>query len=331
MMRMQELGVVTGETRRKLETLQKGGGDFGKLWKTVGADLIKFSGMMKEQSATWEGKMSTLRDGVKAVHRAFGEPIINKLKPVLDSAISLATRGEGMAKRWGEQTAAALKTVQELFASGKLAEGFGLSLKLAVSDAYKGLIDRLADAVVKLTPAFNQVLDSVDLRFQALALDFAAVFKKAIAAALPSGAFFADAKTNLTRSADQDTKTARDLSAKSRAGLDEKGVSAAVRSLSFSDDQIERDKDRLRGLTAEARLKSLYAESSAARSAMTKNPVSRLINRAGSTILPGGPMGQRAAEQTARSTSRTADLMEQFLRGRDLRAAHQTGLVPHFH
>ncbi|MFV0336817.1 MAG: hypothetical protein ACK5LK_01040, partial [Chthoniobacterales bacterium] len=44
----------------------------------------KFSGMMKAQSSTWNGLLSTFRDNLGQALIAFGTPIIDGLTPILE-------------------------------------------------------------------------------------------------------------------------------------------------------------------------------------------------------------------------------------------------------
>ena len=68
MMRMQELGLVSGEARNEIEKLQKAGK--GKeAWKILESQLQRTSGGMKSLSQTAEGLESTTRDLVKEFWR----------------------------------------------------------------------------------------------------------------------------------------------------------------------------------------------------------------------------------------------------------------------
>lgn len=61
--RMQELGLISGETRNKIEALQKAGK--GKeAWELLQKELEKTSGAMDGLSNTFSGRLSTLKDNV---------------------------------------------------------------------------------------------------------------------------------------------------------------------------------------------------------------------------------------------------------------------------
>lgn len=85
LMRLQEVGAISGAARARLESAAPGEG-----WKIATQELGKFSGMMEKQSRTWNGLMSTFRDNIGAAMREFGTPIITQMKPALDAAIELA-------------------------------------------------------------------------------------------------------------------------------------------------------------------------------------------------------------------------------------------------
>lgn len=61
--RMQELGLVSGETRNKIESLQKAGKGT-EAWKLLQDELKKTSGAMEGLSSTFTGRLSTLKDNV---------------------------------------------------------------------------------------------------------------------------------------------------------------------------------------------------------------------------------------------------------------------------
>jgi hypothetical protein len=85
--RLQELGALSGEARNKLEDLQKEGMKGEYVWGIAEAALQRFSGGMLLQSRTWNGIMSNFRDAVGRAMAAFGQPIMDSLKPYLDASI----------------------------------------------------------------------------------------------------------------------------------------------------------------------------------------------------------------------------------------------------
>lgn len=66
MMRLQELGLISSDTRAKIEELQKQGQQGEVVWKTASDELGKYSGQMQQLSQTANGLMSTLADNIDA-------------------------------------------------------------------------------------------------------------------------------------------------------------------------------------------------------------------------------------------------------------------------
>lgn len=74
--RLQELGVVSGDTRGEIEQLQKEGKKGPEVWGVAEKALGKYGGMMEAQSATAAGLASTFEDGVNQVMRDFGDQVL---------------------------------------------------------------------------------------------------------------------------------------------------------------------------------------------------------------------------------------------------------------
>lgn len=96
MARLQELGLVSGETRNKIEDLTKEAK--GKeAWKVLQKELQKTKGGMKELSGTFAGLTSTLRDQFQAVLRQLAQGTFDSLKTdlkgVVDTMNSLLDSG----------------------------------------------------------------------------------------------------------------------------------------------------------------------------------------------------------------------------------------------
>lgn len=159
MARLQELGVISGETRAQLERLQSEGRGGAEVWAVAEAAMGRFSGGMKLQSGTWNGLMSTLRDNVSLAFAAFGEPIIDMLKPVLEGAIE-------RAKRLGQGIRLVIETLRAARGSGSLAETIGAGLNFAfvravntLSGGIRGSVAYLRETVPGIFSAMTQGLD----------------------------------------------------------------------------------------------------------------------------------------------------------------------------
>jgi len=84
MMRMQELGLVSGETRNKIEALQKQGKN-REAWKTLQEELKKVSGTMRDMRKTFTGSWSTLVGRVKVATRDLTGTIFKDLSDGISS------------------------------------------------------------------------------------------------------------------------------------------------------------------------------------------------------------------------------------------------------
>jgi len=83
--RLQELGAMSGETRGKIESLASSGANFSDVWGEVQAAMGIFTGSMALQSKTWNGVMRKMNDNWNLLLVKFGEPIIERITPILDA------------------------------------------------------------------------------------------------------------------------------------------------------------------------------------------------------------------------------------------------------
>lgn len=83
-MRMQELGIMSGETRNKLEEMQKAGASGSELWKVYSEAIgDKFAGAMVRLSRTFGGIMSTLSDFQSMLVRVGGQDYFEVIRDSL--------------------------------------------------------------------------------------------------------------------------------------------------------------------------------------------------------------------------------------------------------
>lgn len=91
MMRMQELGIVSGVTRNEIERLQKQGK--GKeAWIVLQKELQKTEGAMKDLSSTTTGLKSTLDDNITQAFAQGVTPALESFKVAMKSAIDMIQR-----------------------------------------------------------------------------------------------------------------------------------------------------------------------------------------------------------------------------------------------
>lgn len=88
MMRLQELGAISGEARGEIEEMQKQGKSADEIWQHFTDSMGRFNGMMEKQSKTTEGMISNLSDAVTLLLRDIGTEMLPRLKENLDFVIS---------------------------------------------------------------------------------------------------------------------------------------------------------------------------------------------------------------------------------------------------
>lgn len=164
-MRMQELGVLSGDARDKMERMQETGASSTEIWAEFEKEMGRFNGMMEKQSQTWSGLASTLKDNVLQGLRVMGEPVFNAVKGALSGVVGLVNGPDFMesASRVGEQIvegfiglsnfmAPVMVDLQTLLGSLYELVG-GASAVDTVSEAFGGLMSFVA-ACQEFTYAF---------------------------------------------------------------------------------------------------------------------------------------------------------------------------------
>jgi len=157
MMRLQELGAISGDTRAKIEALQKSGAAGSDVWAVASGALSRFSGMMEQKSEGWNGLTSTLKDGVDGVFRAFGQPVMEALVPALKGLIVLVGKLEPMARAFGKAIAAALG----LLTSGEAWKDLGKIILAGFLNIGAGLIRIFAEPLIFLQAGMDRIRDGL--------------------------------------------------------------------------------------------------------------------------------------------------------------------------
>jgi hypothetical protein len=186
MMRLQELGLITGTTRAKIEEMQKTGVSFAKIWKLASGSegLGRFSGSMKKAESTLKSVRSSFIDGLNMVKinlfegllkylSASGKQITESLGKLADSVkrFEWSNIGDKIVK--GASTLS--KLIEEL-ASGdfkfvKDMTEWGLSLPRQLGRLGATLI---ADLIKNLAPIFNRFAELIVGVFKGLHLQIGA-------------------------------------------------------------------------------------------------------------------------------------------------------------
>ncbi len=76
LMRLQELGIMSGDTRTRIEALQEQGKRGNEVWAVAAASFARFSGEMDRRSATLSGQFSNLKDSAAAFAGALAGPAL---------------------------------------------------------------------------------------------------------------------------------------------------------------------------------------------------------------------------------------------------------------
>lgn len=120
MMRLQELGIVTGDVRAQIESLQKQGLGV-QAWELLESQLSKSEGGMKELSKTVTGLTSTIKDQLSAAMRQMMESgVWDSLRSALTSVVAKMSQmiNDGTFEAWGKA----------LVNLGRTAKEFGVNL-----------------------------------------------------------------------------------------------------------------------------------------------------------------------------------------------------------
>lgn len=160
MARMQELGVISGETRGQIEALQKEGKKGADVWGIAEAAMGRFSGSMELQSRTWNGRMSTLKDNINLAFAAMGKPIMLMLGPELDKLANydFTTLGENLG--------AAIATGIEMLLNGTAWEMFALHAEKAMATIVASLSDSgIHEAINGWAASFNAIFDGITAKY----------------------------------------------------------------------------------------------------------------------------------------------------------------------
>lgn len=88
MARLQQLGAISSEARARIEALQKAGESGNAVWSIAADELGRFTGEMEKRSQAWNGLRSTLGDEWQTLQGILGKPLIESLKPALESFIA---------------------------------------------------------------------------------------------------------------------------------------------------------------------------------------------------------------------------------------------------
>lgn len=122
-MRLLEMGLISGDTKIRLEALAKSGKSVGQEMKIMKEVFGRTAGAMEEQSATFNGRMSTLADNFRQFAAAATEPLFKAVTDWLGKVINMDWEGAG------KRVAAYFVALRNAFKDGRAHELIALSIE----------------------------------------------------------------------------------------------------------------------------------------------------------------------------------------------------------
>lgn len=130
-----QLGIISPQVKQQLQAMKAAGEPFKKMWAVVRQELGKTAGAMEIASMTWEGKMSTAKGLWKDLWVEFGKPILDQVKPFLDSAIEKLKEMRETASDIGTRVGEVFGTLRKSFEQGNTFKLIGAQLRVAFAEA----------------------------------------------------------------------------------------------------------------------------------------------------------------------------------------------------
>jgi tape measure domain-containing protein len=162
---MPELAAVTGKTGSELRKAIEEGLSFEQVTQAVRAlsgEGGQFQGMLLRLSMTGKGLMSTLVSAWEEVRRAFGQPILDALKPYMQEGIKFITSLREQAAAAGAAVGTALLTIMAAFKAGQVWElakaGLSVAFQTGIDLLMRGLVGAVAFLATVLPPIFSAAI-----------------------------------------------------------------------------------------------------------------------------------------------------------------------------
>lgn len=127
--RLQELGLLSGDARARVEALAEAGVDSERVWAALTGELGRFSGSMEKLQGTWAGLTSTASDSVNLLLSGALKPLFEEAKKGLEEFNKVLESDE--AKKWGESLRDTLNNdvIPALREAGDLAHDVATGIK----------------------------------------------------------------------------------------------------------------------------------------------------------------------------------------------------------
>ena len=163
--RLQEMGVISGVTRTKLEEMQAQGKSGDEVWAAYSASLGRFSGLMDQQSKNWHGLTSTIGDSVNFLIATASKPIFDKLSLGAGKLVEILgsdkinTFAETMGTTIANSLDAAFNSLSRVVDGGRRVVSIFKDTNTAISDLVKSFGSGDFNA------AFGPILGAIDTAF----------------------------------------------------------------------------------------------------------------------------------------------------------------------
>jgi len=161
-----QLGLISGDARKQLLALQGQSLDNARVMEVLNQAFGSNSGAMARLAATYDGKVSTMKDGWTELQVALGTPIKDALKPFIDSATAALKEWLPAAKAVGEQLAAGLTVFRQAWEGGDLMGLIGDVLSLAFGKAVNFFMQGLNGIATGLGTLFDTLPTYLAAAFQ---------------------------------------------------------------------------------------------------------------------------------------------------------------------
>lgn len=170
--RLQEMGILTADTRARLEALREAGASSAEIWAALTSSFDRFNGAMEKQANTMDGLISTIKDNINLFLGTALMPLFAGVKQVATALAEMVQSEQFTA--FAERVSAALepmisKFIEEAMAIGErlmpalepLMEAFlelGETVGPVVVDMILSIIGVVADLLSTLMPLISALL-----------------------------------------------------------------------------------------------------------------------------------------------------------------------------
>lgn len=171
-MRLQELGVLSGEARNRVEELSAAGASSEEVWAALTDELERFDGAMIKQAGTWKGLTSTMMDTFKLTSADVWAPLFESTKNLMAVFIDFANSPAFGAITDGLRSIISIGSAA-LDGLTERVEGFLGSLKV-------GEVNKFFDSIVDAVSEASEAFDGLEGVVAGLGIAFGTMFAKSI-------------------------------------------------------------------------------------------------------------------------------------------------------